>query len=195
MRETHFSIEVTSEAVNPVVSTAEARAHVQQNHTDDDTYLDALVKAATIQAKKITGLSLITESLTIRFDRFPGRIVKLPAGPIQTFSSIAYLDGAGVSQTLSASLYATDLYSKIPRVFPAASQNWPGTQCMPNAVTMAVIAGYGDDGEDVPEGIRHAIKLMVGHWYRNRESVVPGQMYEMPQAVETLLFAERGWWL
>jgi uncharacterized phiE125 gp8 family phage protein len=37
-----------------------------------------------------------------------------------------------------------------------------------------MVAGFGDAAEDVPSAIRHAIKLLVGGWYENREESVIG---------------------
>jgi hypothetical protein len=39
----------------------------------------------------------------------------------------------------------------------------------------------------VPEPLRQAIKLMVGHWYENREAVVAGSMNELPLAIQSLI--------
>jgi hypothetical protein len=41
----------------------------------------------------------------------------------------------------------------------------------------------------VPEAIRSAIKLLVSHWYRNREAVTPGQFGSIPMGVAALLGA------
>lgn len=42
----------------------------------------------------------------------------------------------------------------------------------------------------VPETIRAALKLLVGHWYRNREGVAEGQLGAVPMGVAALLGAE-----
>ena len=196
MSEPHFSIEVTSApAVNPV-TTAELRTHVQQNHSDDDTYLAALCAAATKYAQKYTGLYFITQSLTIRYDRFPcNNQIVLPLAPVATLSAVKYLDVDGTEQTLSASLYGSDLKSLPPRIYPAYSQVWPVVRGIQAAVRIEVIAGFGAAGSDCPPGIVHAIKLLGGHWFRTRESVSEGQMYEVPMAVTALLDAERINWM
>lgn len=197
MSEQHFSIEVTSApAVNPV-TTAELRTHVQQNHTDDDTYLAALCSAATKYAQKYTGLYFITQSLTVRYDRFPcNNQIVLPLAPVATLSAVKYLDTDGTEQTLSSSLYGSDLKSLPPRIYPAYSQVWPVVRDIQAAVRIEVIAGFGAAGSDCPPGIVHAIKLLAGHWFRNRESVAIGPTTaEVPQAVEMLLDAERINWM
>lgn len=42
-------------------------------------------------------------------------------------------------------------------------------------------------GTHLPVSLIHAIKLMVGNLYNNRESVAPIQMYELPKSYDYLL--------
>lgn len=42
---------------------------------------------------------------------------------------------------------------------------------------------------EVPAAARQAIRLAVGHWWRNRESVVMAQALEMPQGFDALVHA------
>jgi uncharacterized phiE125 gp8 family phage protein len=44
---------------------------------------------------------------------------------------------------------------------------------------MRVSLGYGTTATSVPMPIRHAIKLLVGHWYANREEA----QTEVPQRI------------
>jgi uncharacterized phiE125 gp8 family phage protein len=53
-------------------------------------------------------------------------------------------------------------------------------------------AGYGDTASDVPQTIRQAILLAVGHWYENREATVAvGNVRELPLGIEALLWPYR----
>jgi uncharacterized phiE125 gp8 family phage protein len=54
------------------------------------------------------------------------------------------------------------------------------------------VAGYGDDAEDVPQAIRQAMMLMIGHWYENREDTLGvGNIQRIPQGSEYLLWPYR----
>jgi uncharacterized phiE125 gp8 family phage protein len=54
------------------------------------------------------------------------------------------------------------------------------------------VAGYGATSDTVPDAIRHAILLLVGFWFENREGVVVGTIAkELPFAVKSLLDAYR----
>ena len=78
-------------------------------------------------------------------------------------TSIQYVDDAGDTQTLSTSLYQVDTKSQPGRIIPAYGESWPTVRSDTlNAVTVNFVAGYGDDPEDVPAGLRHAVKLICG---------------------------------
>ena len=54
-------------------------------------------------------------------------------------------------------------------------------------VKITITAGFGA-ADDVDEGLKVAIKMLVGHWYDNRETVVMGMSaIELPMAVSALL--------
>jgi uncharacterized phiE125 gp8 family phage protein len=56
-------------------------------------------------------------------------------------------------------------------------------------IELDVTVGYGDASVDVPEALRQAIRLLVGHWYDNRGVVAPGttQAVAMPETVAALI--------
>ncbi len=55
-------------------------------------------------------------------------------------------------------------------------------------IEVDVTCGYGDAGEDVPEPLRQAIRLLVAHWYENRGVVAVDQAIAMlPQTVAALI--------
>jgi uncharacterized phiE125 gp8 family phage protein len=57
-----------------------------------------------------------------------------------------------------------------------------------NAFEVDFTAGYGDEADDVPGPIRHALKILVAHWFERREVVVLGLgAQEVPATVAGLL--------
>lgn len=53
------------------------------------------------------------------------------------------------------------------------------------------VAGASDVYNTLPPGIRHAVYMMVGHWYENRETVVVGSVTDVPMATDSLLQQQR----
>lgn len=204
MEELPFSIEVTTAPAAAVLSTANAKAHLRVNISDDDTYIDTLVAVATKHAENVTGIRCISQVLTMRMDRFPcsapfaNSFIRIPFGPVSAIGSVKYIDTEGTEQTISSSDYVLDQYSLMARLYPAYSLYWPTPRNEPNAVRVQFTAGYADAATfaAAKPNILHAIKLIVGHYYEQREPVVIGQtVAQLPMAVEALLNAERVTWL
>lgn len=168
------------------VSRTELKAHLRIDATDEDTYLDGLLLVARKRAENVTARAFVTQTWRTKYDCFPEAFV-LPRPKLQSVTSIQYLDGAGTTQTLSADAYQVDADGEPGRIIPAYGQAWPSTRSGAlNAATVTFVAGYGGNATDVPDELRHAIKLLAAHWYENREAL--GQVGSaLPFAVDSLL--------
>jgi uncharacterized phiE125 gp8 family phage protein len=123
-------------------------------------------------------------------DDFPlvgDRTIYLPVGPVQQVLGITYLDLNGVTQTLASSKYRVDLDSVLGRISEEFNSYWPNARWVLNSVAVSFKCGYGDAGSSVPEDLRGAILLLVGHYYANREAVVGGTTSQVLMGVEELL--------
>lgn len=178
-------------------------AKTQTRGLDDaseDALLQGLIAAAQEYAEAFTHRALMPQTWDLKLDSFcdpaayEDGVIRLPKPPVSSVTSITYLDTAGVSQTLSTSIYTTDFPSgptaQRARITEAYGQVFPVTQSTLNAVTIRFVAGY-TSARLVPYSIKQAMKLLVGHWYQNRESVVVGigiGAVQVPTAVEALLW-------
>ena len=183
---------ITAPAAEPV-TTDEAKKHLNVTTADDDAYIGTLITAAREYVENIIRRSLMTQTIQATLDKF-AECIELERGPAQSIESIKYIDFDGVEQTLAASDYQTDLVTVPPRIVAAYGKSWPATRDQLNAVTIEFIAGYGDAAADVPQPIKQAMLLYIGHLYENRESVITGTMVsETPQGVNALLSPYRVW--
>lgn len=190
---------VTPPAVEPV-TLAEAKAWARVEIDDDDDLISGLITSARRYCEAFTKQQLITATYKLALDSFPIFGTQWPwlsvgasidtLSPLQSVTSLQYLDMSGTLQTLDPSKYTVDTISKPGRITPLWYQPWPITRPQPQAVQLTYVAGFGDSGDDVPDGIKTAIKLLVSHWYRRREAVSEGAMTPVPMAVESLLYAE-----
>lgn len=89
-------------------------------------------------------------------------------------------------QTLAASEYVVDT-SNLGSIYPAYGVCWPSVRCQPNAITVRFVAGHGLNPGGIPEPLRQAILLMVGHWYESREAVTASAMSELPLGASALI--------
>lgn len=208
----------TPPAVEPI-STAEAKAHLRVDTSDDDSLIDGLVIAARETAENILNRALITQTWQLVLDAFPSgsRVLsrfppttvvqpytamspwylsggfKVPFPPLQSVSSITYIDQEGSPGTVTSSDYIVDTAHEPGRVFLKYGASWPSVTLQPAAgVTIEYVAGYGDAAADVPQAIKQAMFLIMGHLYENRESVVVGTIAkEIPLGAMSLLWNYR----
>ncbi|HEY0011562.1 MAG TPA: head-tail connector protein [Allosphingosinicella sp.] len=169
-----------------IVALAEAKAHLNVSHADDDELIETLIAAATgaIDGPNGIGIALITQEWRMSLDSLPASFT-LPLGPVQTLDEITYSDAAGNEHTLAPASYRLDADSSPARVFcetpisPASVQ--PGT------VKVAFTCGYGDLAEDVPIDLRHAVLMLVAHFYENREAATAQGLVAVPFGVSCIL--------
>lgn len=176
---------ITAPASEPL-STAEAKAHLVVEHTNDDTLIASYIQAARIMCEQHQWRSYITQTREEWLNAFPVGPIYLPYGPVQSITSIKYIDIDGTEQTYSSDNYTLDTVNDM--VYLDYNLAWPSTQCIQNAVKVRYVAGYGATGSAVPETIRSAMRLLIGHWYLNREGVLTGiTATQLPMGVEALL--------
>jgi len=207
----------TVEPATEPITLLDARKHCRVDTGDEDNLLSSLITAARTWCEFFTARSFITQTWRYSADAFPyfdncysppagyglalGSVanpgnsytawinfaaIRLPKPPLQSVTSIIYDDMNGVATTLSSTLYRVDTDSEPARLTPAYGQIWPIVRAQTGAVRILYVAGYGA-ASAVPDPIKHAIRLLVGHWYLNREAVTTTPGSEQPMAVEALL--------
>jgi len=97
-------------------------------------------------------------------------VIELAKPPLQSVTSIVYVDTAGAPQTWNAANYVVAApmapAAGFGRIQPAYGQSWPSARSETlDAVTITFKAGYGDAGKDVPSDIRAAIMLLIRDLY------------------------------
>lgn len=90
--------------------------------------------------------------------------IVLPIPPVQSISSIQYVDTSGATQTLSSANYILDSNSEPARITPAYGLSWPDTRVQVGAVTVTFVAGYGL-AIAVPAAAKTFIKMKVRQLY------------------------------
>ena len=165
------------------VSVAQAKAQARYTLDDQDSVFERLVGAVTGQLDGRDGWlgrAIMTQTWQLHLDSFPCRQIKLPFPPLQSVSSISYVDTDGAPQTYSSSLYEVVTAAEPGLVQPIYGGSWPATRVQKNAVTITYVAGYAD-AASVPPQLQSYILAMVEHYWRNRGAVVVGTIVnELP---------------
>jgi uncharacterized phiE125 gp8 family phage protein len=169
------------------ITIAEARLHLRVTHNEEDVLILALIAAAREHAEAHTRRRFITQEWDWVMDAFPSTTVELPGAPLQSITSVSYLDGAGGTQVLAVGAYQVDIKTDPGRIAPANGTTWPTTPTETlNAVTIRFVCGYGKIAA-VPKTIKQAMLLMIGHWWEHREEVSDFELFPVPYAVDALL--------
>lgn len=181
---------ITAPTVEPI-TLAEAKAHLRVTDAGEDTLISALIAAARGYCQKETGRALLTQTWEITLDAFPSAI-ELPNPPVASITSVKYLDGNGIEQTLDSAAWKLDKSSDygVGRLVPAYGYVWPATRADINAVRVRYVAGYAD-AASVPQEMKQWMLLQIGHWYEHRESINVGNITGKLDYVDGLLDAFR----
>jgi uncharacterized phiE125 gp8 family phage protein len=183
---------ITPPEVEPV-TLDEVKDHLRVTNNLEDDLLTSLIATARQKLdgpRGLLGRCLITQQWRATLDGF-SREILFPFAPVSAVSAITYRDAAGIEQTLAADTYVVvGLHDdELGSISPVRGRSWPLISYSPGSVSVTFTAGYGDAPEDVPEPIRTAIKMLVGHLYENREAVTvaSGSMQETPIGWQDLI--------
>lgn len=185
--------EKTAPATEPV-TTAQAKAHLLVEHTDDDTYIDSLVAAARRFVESFTGRRLISATHTLYADRFPTDAIYLPVSPVTAVTHVKYYDSSGTQQTWSADEYRADMTAEPARIFPRNTSTWPSTEeDNHQAVEVEYVCGWANQA-GLPDIFKLAIYQLVDAWYLNRDGMTAKSVTSVEVGVRRLLESERTKW-
>lgn len=188
--------QVSTQITTEPITLSEARTHLRIEpfgyplaHPDDD-YVKMLISSARAWSEQYLQKALATQTITVKLSEFAEKI-ELPVGPVQTVSSIKYLDRNNALQTLSTSIYYVDYFENAILLEPG--QSFPAVSFRENSITIEYVAGYtGSTGAIVlPKPITAAMLLLIGSGYENRQEDIAGTtkatFNSLPMGVYNLL--------
>lgn len=189
--------EITTPTVEPL-TLAETKEHLRVTGSDDDSYIGGLIIAVRQYCENVTGRYFVERQVRWTLDSFPvcsRTALIIPAAPVQQIDSIVYTDIEGNQATWDALLYDFQYDIVFPRLAPAYGEGWPSdARDVMGAVKIDFTVGYDpsvsspiDYTQNVPQAIKHAMRLVIGHFYENRLEVTRDGLVKMPLAADHLL--------
>lgn len=175
----------TAPAVEPV-SVAEAKAQLRIGHDSEDDLLNGLIRAAREEVETRTGIAMIAQDWRLALDRWPrfGRVALL-RHPVAEILSVTVYGTKGEASPVDPSTYEADFASRPARLYFTTR---PEPARILNGIEIDFSAGFGADGENVPEGLKRAILALVAHWYEFRAGFGAGdQPVSIPPGFERLI--------
>jgi uncharacterized phiE125 gp8 family phage protein len=174
-------------SVEPVTTTNQ-KDWMRVDSSDEDTLIGSLAAAARSYFEMSTNRQLITATWQYKITNFPADEIVLPISPVQSVTSITYVDNADATQTWASANYVVDTSNLPCRIRRAANKDYPSdSRGEPYDIIITFVAGYGDASSDVPDGALTAIKLLAANWYENRESNQPITLTPVPVALDALM--------
>lgn len=172
-----YGLTVITAPTSDPLTVAEAKQHLQMSpsYTGEDSYLSALIAAATNYIETRCNIAVMSQTLELAFDNWPcyKTGIRLPKPPLVSVTSVKYLDPSNVQQTWSSSRYVVSVDRRPGTIRPGYGYIWPIIRPEPDAVRVRYVAGYSS-ADAVPAGIKHAIRLLIGNAYQQRTSEVTG---------------------
>jgi uncharacterized phiE125 gp8 family phage protein len=165
---------ITPPAIEPL-TLAEAKAQCRVDIDEDNALLATLISVARDTCERIAWRAFLTQTIELWLDAWPAsNSIALPRPPLQSVTKVEYYDTADAKSTLAGTVYSVDAISEPGRLWLKHDQAWPTTALREhNAVCVTYVAGWTNP-VDVPQSVRQAMLLLIGHWYENRESVLVG---------------------
>ena len=188
----NYSI-VTQPSVEPL-TLSEVKIYLRVDGTTEDNLITALIVAARQHIENYTWRPLCTQTWNLNLDYSEVKeYIGVSKAPVQSITHIKYFDATETQQTVSTGDYQSDVINEPARIH---FYDLPSVYDRMNTMEIRFVCGYGV-AASVPDAIKEAMYMLIGHWYQHREAVVPtgsGGMREVPMGVEALLNPYRNSW-
>lgn len=179
---------ITGPTIDPVTLT-EVKAHLNISHSLDDTLLETYIKAIRRQGENITKRQFVSATYEVVLPNFPAWEIILPRPPIQSVTSVKYIDRDGTTVTLVEDTdYIVDSDSEPGKIYPEDNNvGWPtdySDETLHDKIRVRYVTGYPvDDSGDTdvsttPEDIKTWMLIRIAQLYEHREPVIIGQSIE-----------------
>ncbi len=169
------------------VSLHVAKLQTRVRHDDEDTLIQDFVRAARRKVESDAGVQIMPATWEASWASFPGSEFCLELPPLVAITSIEYTDEDDANQVVPTTVYDVDTTVSPGVVFLRSGEAWPVAKRERGSVRVTYQAGWSSG---VPEHVEQAVRLLVGHYYENRESVVVGDRFvatSVPHGYDSLI--------
>lgn len=183
-----YAVVTPADSAIEVLTLSDLQAQCRLDSVDEAELVKQHLAAAIDKLQRDTLLELRPTRLALKLDRFPcgARPIELNRCPVVGNVEITYFDTEGDEQSLiEDDDFYTDATSRPGRLSPVSGTSWPATERRPHAVTIEFDCGF-DEGA-VPATALQALRLLVGHWFVNREAAIDRRITEIAIAYGDLV--------
>jgi len=172
--------------VSSPVTVEDARLHLDLDDNYYDSQLDRLIEVARRRVEQDTRRSLITQTHVLSMDTFPSNgIIELPTAPVQSVTSVTYVDTADATQTFTE--YTLDSNNTPSRLVLNDGESFPTVRGHYDDVKVTYIAGYGSTVASVDPVAKFAILMLISHLFNSPSVTAHGSVNIVPVGYESLI--------
>lgn len=176
------------------ITLEEAKLFARVDTAADDAIITALITTARQYTERYLQQSLLQQTWLMWLDaaEYEGsNRYRLRYSPIESVTEVKlYSDSDSVIIEPSSYRLSGD------ELILVAARS--GNIRLHDALSIEYVAGYGDSSDKVPEVIRHAMLMLIAHWYEYREAsgdvVIGTQSREIPFGVTAILSGYRNYY-
>lgn len=180
----HPSTLAGAEIVEPV-TLAEAQDQCFAPEDEFKNMLNRLIRTARGHCERYCNASWAQQTIVMQCDRFAD-LARLPTGPISEVRTIEYVDADGDAQVVDDAVYELHKDGLEPSILLKPGQSWPCTRPGSRIAVTAVVGG------ETPDEVKHAMLMLIAHWFLTRDAVVTGTIAtSIPMGVDALLSNHR----
>ena len=159
------ALTVTTAATAEPITLSALQEHLRVDDSSTTLILSSYLRAGREHVENATRRVLMTQTLTYGLDGDWPIVnglqrIELPVQPVQSVTSITYVDASGNTTTLGTDQYALRHTgpNNVAYIEPAYGVQWPAVRNQSQAITVAFVAGY-TSASAIPESLKTAIVL------------------------------------
>ncbi len=179
---------ITAPSFEPL-SVADVSEYLRLDDSPTDTLLiSSLITAARQHLENYLNRFIAEQTVELALTGWKDKIDL--SAPVQSVTSVKYLDENGVEQTLNPNQYLVDTYSEPAAIYPAHDVTYPNLYDQENNVKIRYVVGFTSGGSPdtnpLPDPLKFAMMLIIGDLYANREAGGE-KAYQVNPTVQNLL--------
>jgi uncharacterized phiE125 gp8 family phage protein len=132
---------------------------------------------------------LLTQTREVALDEWPvEREIELPFAPIQSVISVKYITPQGAAVVVAPENVVLNAVCEPGKLVLQRGASWPSAElAATGGVRVQYVCGW-DAADKIPPALVHAVRIMCGHLYENREVAITGTIItQVPEGINALI--------
>lgn len=165
------------------ITYATAKDWLRLNDDTEQDIVTYLITAVRLVMEGQTWRPMTSQQWTMSLDKWELNtlILNINKAPLQSVDSVTYYDTNNALQTLGTTEWEADINGNPARF---RLKTVPSVYDRMGALNINFTCGY----VTLPEDLKQAMRMILGHFYENRQTVVTGtQVNEIPMSAQWIL--------